>query len=369
MIRLSYLSRLLLYLFIASLMSCAHQPNPEQEKEKILTLIASMREAHFESDAEKFMAPMLDSFVELRSGRYMKLFKNESMPGIQSYFDSMEFLELEDVQEPVVEISKDASLASYIGSIIVKGRMDDEPVFSKLSFQSILRKEGDQWKIIHNVNTFLPEARLGPVIMDRVKSRFADVSDSVVISAKANCSGPTDDFVTLVMSTSGKGRMEQLSTDGHIILQHGDSGSWMKDAQSEEVRENLDSLLVGFIVGHEYHWLSYRPEDRFGNPVFKRITEFEEKPAFEIAFEDPLSREITFYYSFDDYKPLGFDYPSHREGEKIRSHLLDWTDLNGIPVFSKVRIDEGDNQWEYQFTDLRMDKSLGSEFDGTEPLL
>lgn len=369
MIKLNSLSLLLCFLFVALLFSCNQKTDPEQEREKVLALIASMREAHFESDSEKFLAPMLDSFVEIRAGRYVRLYKNESLPGIQSYFDSMEFLELEDVQEPVLEISEDATMASYIGSIILKGRMDNEPVFSKLSFQSLLRKEGGQWKIIHNANSFLPKAGLGPVIMDRVKSQFADVSDSMFISAKANCSGPTDDFITLVMSASAEGRMEQRSTDGHIILQHGDSGSWMRDAQGEEVRENLNSLLVGFIVGHEYHWLSYRPEDRLENPEFKRITQFEQKTAFEIAFEDSMSREILFYYSFDDYKPLGFDYPSQREEEMIRSQFLDWTVLDGIPVFQKVIIEENQNLWEYQFTELNIVKRTGSEFDSMEPLL
>ena len=369
MIRLSRLNHLFLLFFIALLMSCEQQSSQDQEREKILGLIASMRNAHFEGDAEKFLDPMFDSFVEVRSGSYMKLFKQESLPGIQTYFDNMEFLELEDVQEPVMEISKDASLASYIGSIIVKGRMENKPIFDKLSFQSIFRKEDDQWKIIHNVNTFLPKARLGTVIMERVKKRFADLSDTVSIVAKAKCSGPTDDFETLVLSASSYGRMEQQSSDGHIILQHGDSGSWMKDMQSLDVRENLDSLLIGFIVGHEHHWLTYRPEDRFEDPEFKRIAEFEGKTAFEIVFEDPLKREIVFYYSFDDYRPLGFKYPSHREGEMISSQFLDWTEINGIPVFKKVIIDENGTQWEYSFTEISLAGKDTSVFENKKTLL
>ena len=357
----------IIFLFLLS--SCTTKINQEEEKEKIRTLIASMREAHFESDGEKFLEPMLDSFIEVRSGRYMKLFKVEASPGIQSYFDSMEFLELEDTQDPLIEISTDATLASYIGSIIVKGNLDGKPIFDKLSWQSTLRKINGKWKIIQNVNTILPDSRLGPVVMEQFKSRFADLSDSLYIFAKAKCTGPTDPFETLVLSSSSSGRMEQSSSDGHIILQHGDSGDWMLDVATEKLREELDPSIVGFVVGHEFHWLSLRPEDRFGEPVLDGISEFGGQKAFELSFKDPLEREVTFYYSFEDYIPLGFEYPSHSEGEMISSQFLDWTEVSGVPVFQRVIINENDTRWEYNFTEILLEDIGQAEFNKKDVIL
>ena len=352
MIKLSTVSRLIYFLLFTVLISCGPSADLDQEREKILATISSMREAHFESDAEKFLEPMLDSFLEVRSGRYMKLLKKESLPGIQSYFDNMEFLELEDVQESVVEISDDASMATYTGSIILKGSLDDSPIFSKLSWLSTLKKIDGQWKIIQNVNTSMPNSNLGPVVMDRVKSQFANMPDSLIILAKAACTGPTDPFETLVLSGRSTGRMEQLSSDGHLILQHGDQGSWMFKPETEELSEGLEEGIVAFVIGHEFHRIALRPEDRFTKPTLKEITEYRGQEAFEMVFKDPLEREIFIYYSFDNYLPLGFKYPSHVEGQMIDSHFLNWTEINGIPVFQKAVIDENGNLWEYEFNEI-----------------
>lgn len=328
-----------------------------------------MRDAHFESNAEKFLEPMLDSFIEVRSGSYMKLFSKESLPGVQSYFDSMEFLELEDTQEPIVEISEDASMASYIGSIVVKGNLQGDPVFNKFSWQSTLRKSQGQWKIIQNVNTVLPDTRMGSVVLDQLKRNFANLPDSLYVFARANCSGPTDAFETLVLSAKDDGRMEQSSSDGHLILQHGKAGSWMMDVSKRELQESLDPTMAGFITGHEFHWLCLRPEDRFHDPMLEGVKEFAGQKAFEVTFDDPLDRQVIFYYSFDDYRPLGFIYPSHRENEKIISQFLDWTEVDGIPVFQKVIIDENETRWEYNFTDIRLEHVTESGFDKKEALL
>ena len=36
----------------------------------------------------------------------------------------------------------------------------------------------------------------------------------------------------------------------------------------------------------------------------------------------------------------------------IDSHFLNWTEINGIPVFQKVVIDENGNLWEYEFNEI-----------------
>ncbi len=349
--------------------SCVERTNIALEKEKILSIMASMREAHFQSNAAQFLEPMQDSFVEIRQGSYKRLYKSESLQGIQSYFGAMEFLELEDMQDPILEISDDASMATYTGSIIVKGYLNEQPLFNKLSWQSILRKFDGEWKIISNVNTSLRDSLLGPIVLNRVQQSLGLIPDSLHIAAFANCSGPTDPFQTLVRSSQYHGRMEQLSSDGHIAIQHGKSGSWMMDYNQEKLEEPLDEQLIALVKGHEFHWLSLRPEDRFQNPLLSSIAPFEGQLAFEVSFDDPLGRDVVFYYDFESYLPLGFRYPSHREGEMILSQFSDWTEIDGIPVFQKVTIEENDNRWEYDFTEIRLETVTESMIEDRNALL
>ena len=354
-------------LFGLALIGC--QKNPESEKQEIAAIISSMHEAHFKQDADQFLEPLKDSFVEVRNGRYMVLKKSASREGLQSYFQNMEFLELDDTQEPVIEISDDASMASYTASIILKGYYQGRPQFSKLAWQSVLKRSDGQWKIVSNVNTSLKDSLLGPVVLERVNHAIGNLGDSLHIRAKAKCTGPTDPFETLVLSSSTSGRMEQLSSDGHLILQHSDKGSWMKDLQKDKLTENLDEGVVAFIKGHEFHWLSLRPQDRLKDPKFKGYTDFDGNTAFQINFRDPLDRTVMFYYDFESYRPLGFDYPSHRENEMIRSHFSDWSEIDGRMMFRKVIIDEGENKWEYSFTHLNVLPLRENTFQPQESLM
>ena len=195
------LSKLCLLLLISisfiSLSGCKSNSNNsveidlQLEEKKIREVMASIRESHFNNSAEQFLATTLDSFTELRNGRYMKLYKSNSLEGLESYFNAMQFLDLTDVQEPLIEISDDASLATYTGSIVVKGYLNEKPPFTKLAWLSTLRKLNDQWTIVSNVNTSMADSLLGPTIVNRVKTSMGSVSDKLQLYAKADCTGPT----------------------------------------------------------------------------------------------------------------------------------------------------------------------------------
>ena len=360
---------ILVFTIISFLSSCNADIDINAEKERIKSVMSSMREAHFKNSAAMFLEPMKDTFTEVRRGSYINLSKSASQAGIQSYFDSMEFLELADVQEPLVVISNDASLATYTGSIILKGYLNGNPVFRKLAFHSTLSKENGQWKIISNVNSTMPDSLNAPIVILQVQEKIGHVKDSLYIYAKANCSGPSGSFETLVISNSQFGRMEQTSSDGHIIIQHGPESAWLKDVSQGQLNEGFDADLASFVKGHEFHWLSLRPGDRFLNPVFEGYTKLGDKNAFKIIYKDDQQRDIVFYYDFASYKPLGFDYPSHQPGEIIRTRFLDWVELNDIQVFQSVRIDDGENIWEYDFTEIQLGPYDEARFILKEPNL
>lgn len=359
----------LLALISLQLIAFSCTPDKEVEAEKIRAIMASISEAHFQKSAEQFLEHYKDSFIDVRNGTYYTLHKSEELPAFQSYLSATDFLELEQAGEPIIHLSEDATLATYTGTIYFRAYMGERPFFSRLAWVATLNQVGDGWQIIQNINSELPEAELGPVILNRVISKMGSLSDSLIIKAEANCTGPSDDFRTLLVSGPDHGRMEQQSSDGHLILQHGKDSQWIFDASSDKLENSLDEQTASFITGHEFHRLSLRPLDRLHQPVFRGYTDFDGRTAFIISFKNNLDSEVHLYYDFENYLPLGFDFPSPFGSDTIHTYFKEWTEINGIPMVSKVIIDEGDNQWTYDFTDLSFLATTEFNFEEKEALL
>ena len=363
-------SRLVLIAFlVSSVISCQLKVDIEGEKEQIQAVIDRIDQAHFTKNATEFLGPNADQFYDIRSGSFQKSNKKDLTAGIQSYLDNMEFLELEKSQAPIIEISDDASMASYIGAVVVRGRLNDKPVFWVVSWQSVLRKVENQWKIISTANTEAPKESQAPVILQKVKEVMGAVPEDGSIYAKADCKGPRESFKTLLFSKQKEGRMEQQTEDGHFIIKHGPTASWSLNLMKDRFNDSLDDMTLSFVKGHEFHWLSLRPEDRLGQPVLNGFAEFNEETSFKVEFKDAMNRSVFFYYSFENYLPLGFEYPAGDEGEIVTTYFSDWKELNETKVFQKAIINEGEIKWQYDFTDIRINHLTEQDFQSKDKFI
>jgi len=354
---------LIFFFFTITIISCQPALDIEAEKAKIQAQIDLIGEAHFAKNAAQFYAPNADSFYDVRRGHVQKVNKADLIGGTQSYLDSMDFQELKRTHEPIIEISDDGTLASYIGAIVVKGYLSGSPVFWVVSWQSVLKKINNEWKIISTANTETPPEANASVILQNVKEAIGQMPDNGSINAMANCQGPIGEFKTLMFSRQSDGRMEQSTNNGHVILKHGDSVSWTQNLASQKLNNTPDKLTKLFIKGHEFHWLSFRPEDRLSKPVFKEFIEFKGQSCFKIEFKDALDRSVYFYYAFDDYTPLGFDNPTSSQEEMVTVSFANWKDLNGLKVFEKVIIEEGNDIWQYNFSDIKINSLKNEDFE------
>lgn len=341
--------------------------NVEEEKKQILHLINEVTAAHFEKNGAKFYAPNADKWIDVRGGQVTERIKAQDIQSTQAYLDNMEFIELAPSHEPIIEISEDGSMASYIGAIHLKGRYAGQPVFWVVSWQSVLKKLNGEWQIIQTANTEMPEPRMGEVILEKAnkaQEKELKVSDISSIYTIAEGKGPGGNFTTLLMSDSSHTRFEQKAENYHTILGFEGNNSWHYDPGADKLTKELDTLTKLFMNGHELHWLSLHPKTRFHNPIFKQFIEFEGKMAFEIEFSDDLNRPVLFYYDFESYLPLGFIiYTGTLEAKETVSVSFDnWENKGGILTFTTAEFIQGSSIFEYDFKFLEWNKLSDSDF-------
>lgn len=352
-----------LFLVMGFVTSCRQPIDIEVEKEKIKAQMNLVKHAHFAKDAVQFYRPNADTWYNVRHGNIQKSIKTDAIAGTQEYLDHMEFLELKERHVPLIEISDDGTLASYIGAVVVRGRLKKDPVFWVVSWQSVLKKINREWKIISNANTEAPKAALAPMILEKTKEVIGTLSDSSTISAMADCQGPERPFKTLMFSNKSGARMEQVYGTGHVLLKHGNNSSWTYDIMTQNLNDRPDELTKLFVQGHELHWLSLRPEDRFNDPTFIGFEEFKGETSFKIKFIDALNRPVFFYYSFENYMPLGFETFTDKENETVRVHFIDWALQDGFKVFKKAIFEQGDKIFSYDFTEIKIDRLDDEDFE------
>lgn len=357
------------FFLVLVFISCQPSVDKEAEREKIKALIASINEAHFKKDAVQFYAPNADSWYAIRGGGIHKRLKADGIAGTQDYLDQMEFLELAPQQEPIIEVSDDGSLATYAGAVVVRGYLAGQPMFWVVSWQSVLKKLEGEWKIISSANTEATPAATAPLILEKVRGVTGILPDSSTVSALANCQGPERAFTTLLFSGASDARMEQRYGSRHVILKYGETASWTYNGETQKLNEAPDDATKLFVQGHELHWLSLRPEDRFSNPRFVGFKDFEGQTAFTLEFTDMLDRSMLFYYDFEGYMPLGFDTPEDTPGGRVRVQFKAWEEQNGIQLVDKATFQQGEEHFSYDFASVRIGSVSQADFESKEAFI
>ncbi|MCK8523877.1 hypothetical protein M0D21_20035 [Aquimarina sp. D1M17] len=351
--------------------SCHKSIDIENEKQKIQALIDLTEQAHYKKDAELFFRPNAEQWYDVRKGNVQIVNKANKIKGTQSYLEAMDFDEMIKRSDPIIEISDDGTMASYIGSITVKGVLGEQPVYWLVSWQNVLKKINDQWKIISTANTEADEITTTLHILDQVKIHlgFVDAAIPSSIYALAHCEGPEKWFKTLILSQKNDGRMEQLYDQKHIILKHGKNSSWSKDLITNEVNKNLSPEVTLFTRAHELHWLSIAPETRYKNPRFIGFTQFKNQNAFHIQFKNSIDQPVNFYYSFDSFLPLGFDITINDSGEKVTTLFENWQKQGAFFVFHKASFIQAQDTYNYDFVDIKINATSVQDMNNKNAMI
>ena len=358
-------------LFISSLviLSCNSTIDIEKEKTLIKEQIERVHQAHLDKDAQTFYQPNADSWIDIRNGKISRVNKSDVISGTQEYLNNMEFAQLKTIGEPIIEVSNDASLATYSSSVLVKGRLNDEPILWVVAWQNTLKKIEGEWKIISAVNTEANNLVTTSTILDEIRNSLGEYEVITSISALADCTDPENNsFTTLIYSNKENGRMEQISGDRHTIFKHGQE-SWGKNVVSETVYDSLNDNLKVFAKSHELHWLSLWPETRYSNPTFNGIVDFGNEKALKVSFEDDLNKPVNFYYDFESYLPLAFDIEIDNQGNTVTTYFENWKEKDSVKMFNNATFDQMGMQFKYSYSEINLNSLNPQDFDSKKAVL
>lgn len=100
--------------FMYLLSGCTTAPDLQKEEAAIRRLLQQERTAHMERDAELFISEFADSMISVNRGGVSALSKEEHRKRIGDYFGSVRFILWDNLAEPEIRFSSDATLAYAI---------------------------------------------------------------------------------------------------------------------------------------------------------------------------------------------------------------------------------------------------------------
>ena len=133
----------------------------EKEKSELLRLHKTDREAHFKTDVDLLQQSSPEEFIAVSGGKIHRTDKATERKQFEGYFRGAKYHEWDDVEEPIIRISKDGSMAWMITRIRVKRTQKDaagEETERKFIYAGIMtyEKKAGKWVRVANVSTFEP---------------------------------------------------------------------------------------------------------------------------------------------------------------------------------------------------------------------
>lgn len=150
-------------IFVACAASAGAQPaaNLDREKAELLRLHKSAREAHFKTDVELLFENSPEEMISVSRGKVSRSGRDEGRKFFSGYFRGAKYYEWDDLEEPIIRISKDATMAWMITRIRVRrvqrdaGGAEREERFVYAGIMTYEKRDG-RWVRVANVSTFEP---------------------------------------------------------------------------------------------------------------------------------------------------------------------------------------------------------------------
>lgn len=151
-------------MFVAAAASAEAQTPVDLEKERaeLLQLHKQGREAHFKTDVELLLADNPEEFVSVSAGKINRPRKADTRKMFTEYFRGAKYFEWDDIEEPIVRVSKDGSMGWMITRVRVRRVQKDKSgreVEEKFVYAGIMtyEKRDGKWMRVANVSTFEPQ--------------------------------------------------------------------------------------------------------------------------------------------------------------------------------------------------------------------
>ena len=146
--------------FSLALFSCSPAIDLQAHRQALLELNEKMRTAHLEGDAETIIAIHAYPYAKVNRGRVSHPSPEDQAERFRNYLATMNVTVWDDLVDPIVVISDDASLATviYRKRLVMRpvGQPDAEPMEGIYAWQSTYRRTSEGWKQISDVLSSLP---------------------------------------------------------------------------------------------------------------------------------------------------------------------------------------------------------------------
>lgn len=214
------------------------------------------------------------------------------------------------------------------------------------------------------------EEEYGVLLKMRQSLGLPDLPAAPDIYAMANCTGPSSQFTTLVMSGATNTRFEQKSGPSHVLGIHRPDSAWWHDFRAD-TSVAIDSTTVTFLIDHELHAIAFYPENRFGQWVNQKDTVYYQDEAKMLTFSDIKGGKVKIFYQSGSLLPLGFSVENHlEEGAAPIDVLFDnWQKRGGVRVFIEARFLQEEDVYHYRFTEIAFGTLPEGAFTKNEPLI
>ena len=133
----------------------------EKEKAELLRLHKSDREAHFKTDVDLLQERSPEEFIAVSDGKIHRTKKSDDRKQFAEYFKGAKYFEWDDLEDPIVRISKDREMAWMITRVRVRRTQKDalgkeqEERFIYAGIMTYAKQAGN-WMRVANVSTFEP---------------------------------------------------------------------------------------------------------------------------------------------------------------------------------------------------------------------
>ena len=142
-----------------SIMSCKDDSNYQSAYEELLRSNEIQRKAHLTNDATLLANEIADSMVYIQNGMIRIASNTEIKTRFEAYFKQMKYTSWDDVQPPMIKISKDGSMATVaVQKLIDTQQMDSltnlgEHEYTLFAWSAQFKLINGTWKMTANTST------------------------------------------------------------------------------------------------------------------------------------------------------------------------------------------------------------------------
>jgi hypothetical protein len=148
---------------LATVIACGQSPaDLSQARTELSRLHAADREAHFKTDVALLLDPSVEQMISVSDGEIRLVGKADRSRTLAEYFRNARYSAWDDLEAPIIHVSKDASMGWIITRLKVQRTQPDssgsehEQQFVYAGIMTYEKVDG-RWMKVANVSTFAPQ--------------------------------------------------------------------------------------------------------------------------------------------------------------------------------------------------------------------